>query len=379
MKLIRYWKRSYKALGILILLALAFGAGFWVNGRLRDPDEKLIEAAFRVISNDAIYNQQSDQELSYAAVRGMLATIDDPYAELIEPEAAQNFNTTFTGQTGVVGLYAENKSGQVVISIVFPGGPAEQAGLQVGDVILAIDDVDLDKDSDSSETGLMIRGSPGSTVHLKILRGDQALEFDIIRQVREYVDSRMLPEGVGYVSLNAFNRTASQQMKEALEALLAQNPTGLIWDLRNNEGGDMLAAQEILSYFVDDGLLFTAELTQDRTVEFIAQGEPIAVDIPLVVLMDETTYSAAETCAAAIAETGRGKTVGSNSYGKGLIQATVPLEEDTLLQLTIARWRSPNGEWYQERGVSPQIEVSDDPSTEVDELMQAALEQFSIR
>ncbi len=148
MKLIRYWKRSYKALGILILLALAFGAGFWFNGRLRNPDEKLIEAAFRVISNDAIYNQQSDQELSYAAVRGMLATIDDPYAELIEPEAAQNFNTTFTGQTGVVGLYAENKSGQVVISIVFPGGPAEQAGLQVGDVILAIDDVDLDKDSE---------------------------------------------------------------------------------------------------------------------------------------------------------------------------------------------------------------------------------------
>ena len=93
--------------------------------------------------------------------------------------------------------------------------------------------------------------------------------------------------------------------------------------------------------------------------------------------MDKTTYSAAETCAAAIAETGRGKTIGSNSYGKGVIQATVPLTDDTLLQMTIAKWRSPNGEWYQERGVTPQIEASDDPATETDELLQAGVKSLS--
>ena len=366
-------------MGIVALCALSFGAGYWINGRLGDPDEKLVGAAYRVISNDSIFNQQPGEELSYAAIRGMLATIDDPYAELIEPEAAQNFNTTFIGQTGVVGLYAENQAGQVVISIVFPGGPADRAGLRAGDVILAIDNEALDEATDSSETGLKIRGSPGSTVHLQILREDQVLEFELVRQVREYVAARMLPGGIGYLSLNAFNRTASQQLKEALEALLAQDPAGLVWDLRNNEGGDMLAAQEILSYFIEDGLLFTAELTQDRTVQFRAKGKAIAADLPLVVLMDETSYSAAETCAAAIAETGRGKTVGSNSYGKGLIQATIPLLDDTLLQLTIARWRSPNGEWYQNRGVPPQIEARDDPDTEEDELLQAALELFSDR
>jgi carboxyl-terminal processing protease len=166
-------------------------------------------------------------------------------------------------------------------------------------------------------------------------------------------------------------------MKDAIQALMAQNPTGLIWDLRNNEGGDMQAAQDILSYFIKDGLLFTADLTQGRSVQFLAKGNPIAADIPLVVLMDKTTYSAAETCAAAIAETGRGTTVGTNSYGKGVIQATIPLMDNTLLQMTIAKWLSPRGEWSQGRGVAPQIEVNDDPSTEADEPLQKAIEVLS--
>lgn len=367
-------KQLFKVLGIIALCVVSFGTGIWINERRGSSDERLIDAAYRLVSNDSLFNQQTGRELSYAAIRGMLGTIDDPYAELIEPEAAHNFTNTFTGQTGVVGLYAENKAEQVVISIVFPNGPADNAGLRVGDVILAIDGINLDKDADSSETGLMIRGLPGTTVHLKILRDGQVLEYDLIRQPREFVTSRMLPEGIGYITVNAFNRTASQQMKLALEALMAQKPIGLIWDLRNNEGGDMQAAQDILSYFIEDGLLFTAELTRGRTVEFRAKGNAIAVEIPLVVLMDKTSYSAAETCAAAIAETGRGKTIGSNSFGKGLIQATVPLLDDTLLQMTIAKWRSPNGEWYQERGVPPQIEVIDDPATETDELMQNAVE-----
>jgi len=158
-------------------------------------------------------------------------------------------------------------------------------------------------------------------------------------------------------------------MKLALDELLRQEPIGLIWDLRNNEGGDMFATQEILSYLIDDGLLFSAELSRQRNVKFSAQGDAFAKDIPLVVLIDETTYSAGETAAAAVAELGRGSVIGSSSYGKGIIQATMPIRDDVLLQMTIAKWLSANGEWYHERGVPAEIEVLDDPFTGIDDVL----------
>lgn len=366
----KYW---FNIFGILILCGISFGAGWWVNEGSGTPGEKLVKTTYREVSSESIFNPQSDTELSYAAIRGMLTTIQDPYAELIEPEAAQNFNNTFSGKTGVVGLYTATKAKQVVISIIYPNGAAEQAGLHVGDVLLAIDGTPLDQDTNSSETGLMIRGVPGTTVHLKTQRDGQVIEYSLVRKEQEFVTSRMLPEGIGYISLIAYNTTASQQMKRAIEAIVPQKPVGLIWDLRNNEGGDMQAAQEILSYFIDNGLLFTAQLTSGRTVEFRAKGGAIAANIPLVVLIDKTTYSAAETSTAAIAETGRGKTIGSKTFGKGVIQATMPLLNNTMLQMTVAKWLSPKGEWFHGRGVSPQIEVTDDPATPADEVLQKAV------
>jgi carboxyl-terminal processing protease len=111
----------------------------------------------------------------------------------------------------------------------------------------------------------------------------------------------------------------------------------------------------------------------------MAKGDAISPETPLVVLMDESTYSAAETAAAAILESGRGTTVGSSSYGKGLIQATLALKKDALLQITIAKWLSSNGEWYHERGVTPQIFVEDNPDTEIDEVLERAVEYIQTK
>jgi len=374
MKIKKNKKRLLNGLWIIALCAAWFGIGWVANTRLGNTDLKLINAAYQLITSESLFNDQSSRELAYGAIRGMLSSINDPYAELIEPAAAKDLIDTFAGKTGVIGLYAENQGGQVVVLIVFPGGPAEIAGLQAGDVILSIDGRPLDKDSDSSETGLLIRGAPSTPVLLEIQRDGKVLDYQITRQEREFVASRMLSDGIGYITLNAFNAVASQQMKHSLQDLLEQKPAALVWDLRNNEGGDMQAAQEILSFFIEDGLLFTAELTQDRSVQFFPKGDPLAAYLPMVVLIDHSSYSAAETAAAAIAETGRGRTVGSNSYGKGLIQATLHLGEDTLLQMTIAKWLSTGGEWYHNRGVAPQIQVIDDPATEVDEVLQKAVQ-----
>lgn len=366
-------KHWFSILGIFILCGLSFSAGWWVNEKTGDPNAKLIETAYQKISNESFFNSQTNQELAYEGIRGMLAAVDDPYAALIEPEAAQNFSNTFSGKTGVVGLYTTNKKSKVEISIVYPNGSAEKAGIRVGDILLAIDGKKLAADTNSSEAGLMMRGVIGSKVRLEIQRGEKTQEFELVRQEQQFVTGEMLPEGIGYVSLIAFNQTASKQMGTILKDLLAQNPIGLIWDLRNNEGGDMQAAQDILSYFINDGRLFTAVLTADRQVEFRAEGKAIANELPLVVLIDKTTYSAAETCAAAVNDLGRGKTIGSETYGKGVIQATLAISNDTMLQMTVAKWLSPNGVWYHGKGVLPQIGMTDDPNTEEDEILQKGI------
>lgn len=367
-------KGLINAVWILGVCAVWFAIGWVANNRLRSADLRLIESAYRLMANDSIYNPLSRRELAYAAVRGMASSVEDPYAELIEPEAAKDLLDAFEGKTGVVGLYAENQDGQVVVLTVYPDSVAEKAGVMVGDVILAVDGRKLDKDSDSSETGLLIRGPAGEAVVLEIERAGKVLEIEMVRQERAFVRVEMLPEGMAYIALDAFNVVASERMKTELERLKALNPQGLVWDLRNNEGGDMQAAQTMLSYFIDDGPLFSVELTQERRMQFLAKGEVIFPEIPMVVLMDGSTYSAAETCAAAIAERGRGVTVGSNSWGKGLIQATTPLLKDTLMQFTIAKWYSVDGSWYQEVGVTPMVAVVDDPETAVDELLAKGVE-----
>ncbi len=185
----------------------------------------------------------------------------------------------------------------------------------------------------------------------------------------------MLPEGVAYIGQYTFTLNAAQEMKQALQALLAQHPKGVIWDLRSNGGGSMNTARDILSYFVEDGVLFTAELKNGEKKQYQAQGEAIAPDIPLVVLVGEHTYSAAETAAVAIQERGRGVVIGGKTYGKGTIQNTIPLIEECMLHLTIARWLSPTGQWYGDgRGVTPDIAASDDEDTEEDEVLQFAVD-----
>jgi carboxyl-terminal processing protease len=358
-----------------VICATWFAIGWIVRGTRLGPEVQLVEQTrHRLLSEYPAEPPPTTRELTYAAIRGMLGKIGDPYAALLTPPASERFQQDFAGQSGVIGLFPEKQDGKMVVSVVFPDEPAYQAGLRVDDVILSVDGVEFNADTSENEAILMIRGPVGEPAHFVIQRGEEILEFDAVRQPRAIVSARMLPEGIGYLTQYTFTANASQQMKQALEGLLANNPTGLIWDLRSNGGGSMEAAQQILSYFIPDGLLFTAELKGGKTREFMATGDAIAADLPLVVTIGERTYSAAETAAASIAERGRGVLIGGVTYGKGVIQATYPLAQDVLLQMTVAKWLSPTGQWYHGRGVTPGIAMDDDESTEQDEVLQFAVE-----
>ncbi len=358
---------------LLILCAVWFLIGWALRGWLLEPDVVLIEHVRQRLLSDYPGEVPATRVLTYAAIRGILRRVD-PYAALFEPEVSRRYLEDFAGQTGIVGLSAEVQNGQLVVSGVLPGGPADRAGLRPGDIILSVDGVAIDESTTETEASVLIRGPVGTAAQFVVKRGDEILKFDPMRQDRAITSTQMLDGEIAYLALRVFTTNAPQEVKTALQELLTQRPKALIWDLRGNSGGSMEATQAILSYFIKDGLLFTAELKWGRQTPFMAQGEEIASDIPLVVLIDEGTYSSAETAAAAIRDRARGILIGSTTHGKGTIQTTIPLIEDSMLHFTIAKWLSPTGQWYEEVGVAPDIVVSDNPSTNEDEALQFALD-----
>jgi carboxyl-terminal processing protease len=183
----------------------------------------------------------------------------------------------------------------------------------------------------------------------------------------------MLDDETGYLFLSAFTQNAPQKVRTALHDLLEQHPTVLIWDLRDNRGGSMEAAHQIISYFIEDGLLFTAELKGATQQQFMARGDAVAATIPVVVLINSETQSAAEAAAAAIQEHQRGVLIGAQTHGKSEIQTTVPLGDGSLLHYTIGKILSPTGQWYQGRGVTPDVIVNDERDGQSDAILEAAL------
>jgi carboxyl-terminal processing protease len=221
---------------------------------------------------------------------------------------------------------------------------------------------------------LHLAGPIGSTAHLVVQRGTEQLEFDVTRQDKTQVSARMLDDSTGYLFLSAFTDTAPQKISAALEDLLQQHPKAIIWDLRDNRGGSTEAAQKILSNFIQDGLLFTAELKGGTPKQFLAQGSAIVSTAPIVVLVNGETYSSAEAAAAAIQERKRGVIIGAQTHGKSEIQTSVPLSDGSLLHYSIGKMLSPTGQWYQGRGLTPNVVVKDERDGPSDAILGAAVE-----
>jgi carboxyl-terminal processing protease len=184
----------------------------------------------------------------------------------------------------------------------------------------------------------------------------------------------MLDGNIAYFAQHTFTSNSPAEVTAVLQEFVEQGAQGIIWDLRSNGGGSMEAAQANISAFIEEGLLFQIELKGGEIRQIEATGEALAGDIPLVILVSGTTFSAAETAAASIQEHGRGVLIGDTTYGKGTVQTTLPMPEGTAVQFTIAHWLSPNGEWFDGRGVEPDIKVIDNPETSEDEVLSSAIE-----
>jgi carboxyl-terminal processing protease len=360
---------------IVVLCAVWFLIGWIAHNWLQPSDTILVDQARQALQNEYPANVPANRELTYAAIQGMLDSIKDPYAQLLDPAVGRAYLADFAGDLGVVGLSPQKRDGQIVIDQVFPGQAADIAGLKAGDIISSVDGVEFDATVTEAQAAMLyIAGPVGTTARFVVRRGDKVLSFDVPRQDKTQLAAHLLADGIAYLSLPAFTQNAPEKFRAALQGLLAQQPKALIWDLRDNRGGSTEAAQQILSYFINEGVLFSAELKGGIQQPFNALGGALAANIPLVVLVNNRSYSAAEAAAAAIQERQRGILIGTQTHGKAEIQTTLSLTDGSLLHYSIGKLLSPDGHWVEGRGVTPDIVVSDDRSAQKDPVLDSAVE-----
>lgn len=299
-------------------------------------------------------------ELSYEAIDGITFLLDDEYTGLMDPETAAAFNEGLSGSfEGIGARVSEAPDGGVRIEEPFEGQPAWNAGLRRGDVILAVDGVDITR-MDLGEAIKLIRGPKGTKVRLLVQSpGQEPREVEIVRDRISIpvVEYRMLDNGIAYLRLGEFSSPATRQVRKALKELLANDPAGLILDLRGNPGGFLHTAVDISSEFIGDGVILVERFKDGREQVYRANGRGIATDVPLVVLVDEASASASEILAGAVQDNGRGILIGTPTFGKGSVQVPHELSDGSLLRVTTALWFTPGGRQINGQGLDPDIEV----------------------
>jgi carboxyl-terminal processing protease len=329
------------------------------------PDEQESFAVFweawHVLEQEFYGDLPSESELPYAAIEGVIDEAGDPYTAFLDPVHAEILSSDLSGSFEGIGATVRIRpDGKLEVVQPLPSGPAIQAGLRAGDVILGVDGVTLEGMS-LYEAISLIRGPAGTNVRLLIERAqvDEPFELGVERARIELpvVESEMLDGGIGYVRLSEFGETATTKLVASLRALNAQEPRAYIFDLRGNGGGYLHTAIEVTSQFIARGPIAIERFKDGREESHWAIPGGLALDVPLVVLVDGGSASASEIAAGAIQDTGRGVLIGTTTLGKGSVQVAHTLSDGSQLRVTIARWFTPNGRAIHGQGLEPDIQV----------------------
>jgi carboxyl-terminal processing protease len=351
-----------RRVGLALLIAVIVGLGLWNITATRGQSGSgalapLIQAYDRIRANFYPPERVNDQELLYGGIRGIVGELDDPYSRFLTPEEYQRFsNIDLNGEFVGIGVQIAIRDGRLVVIAPLASAPAERAGIRTGDVILEIDGrptegITLD------EAVELLRGERGEPVLLKVEHEDGTIEeITIVRDRIEVnpVDYRLEGEGIGYIRITTFNRKAAAEADRALRELIdSEGVEGLILDLRSNPGGLLDEAIAVASQFIDRGpILKTTDRFGNRA--YTTQGNDLP-DLPLAVLIDRGTASAAEILAGAIQDHQMGVLVGERSFGKGVIQTPFTLSDGSAVIITTAEYTTPNGHRVQDLGLVPDI------------------------
>ncbi len=395
------------ALGLAAVVgALLFIGGYLVGGSgggtgCAAPDEEF--AAF-CEAYDRLQREYVDdldeQELAEGAIQGMFQYgVGDPNSGYMAPDQYDQALGDLSGSFGGIGAEMavtntddpEDIAGcaelsatcRLVVVAPLAGTPAEEAGILAGDFVIAVNGDPVDG-STMNDQITQIRGEPGTEVTLTIEReGEAPFDVTITREeiVLQEVEARLLDGHIGYIALNAFSAQASEQFATSLAGLLEDGADQIVFDLRDNPGGYIEAAQEIASQFIDSGLIFTQESAGNDVREYPSTGDGVATsdDLPVVVLVNGGTASSSEIVAAALQEAGRATIIGEPTFGKNTVQVWSRLENGGGVRITISRWFTPGHNSVAPDGIQPDISAARaaDTPPEEDPVLDAALEHLA--
>ncbi|HEX6927475.1 MAG TPA: S41 family peptidase [Longimicrobiaceae bacterium] len=343
-------KRTF--LGPVLVALVAFISGGWLlqhqvavaNG----VDERIFNEILSRVARDYV-DEHSQEELYQMAVDGLLYELGDPHTSFMSREAYEDLRVQTTGEYGGLGIQIAERGGWITVIAPLPGTPAERAGLRAGDRIIEVEGKSTEGWSDEDAVKVL-RGPKGSPVSIRIARPgvDEPIPFTIVRdeiRVKSVQYAYMLQPGIGIARLNVFAETSTSELQRAIEDLRSQGMKGLILDLRTNPGGLLDQGVQVADLFLEPGQTIVETRGRDpRDNETFTAAKPdLLPGIPMVVLVDEYSASAAEIVAGALQDHDRALVIGSPTFGKGSVQTLFPLSGGNFLKMTTGRWYTPVG------------------------------------
>lgn len=366
--------------GALIVLS---GAGIVSCGVRLSKDassEEKVEALKKLI--DEKYMGEVDEDaLKEGLYKGYLQGLDDPYSVYYDEEETKELYETTEGEYSGIGavLSQDLKSGVITLVQIYEDSPADKAGLKDEDILTKVGTLDV-TGMDLSEVVTYIKGEKGTEVELTVLRGEDADEVTVTA-VRDTVEAQtveyeMLEDQIGYLAVSEFDSVTYGQYEEALEALSDHGMEGLVVDLRNNPGGNLNTVCDMLDLVLPEGTIVYMEDKEGKRQTY-SSDDAHQLDVPMAVLVNGNSASASEIYAGAIQDHEAGTIVGTQTYGKGVVQQIFDLGDGTSVKLTIAEYFTPKGRSINGEGVTPDLEVEyepDEKDPEADNQLEAAAE-----
>ena len=331
---------------------------------------------------DRFYIGDVDEaDLSEGVYKGYIEGLGDPYSVYYDEEETKQMSESLSGEFGGVGalMSQDRETGVITVLQVYDGSPAQEAGMRDGDTLYKVEGEEVTGE-DLSDVVSKVKGEKGTQVTLTVLRADTGdeEELTITRDTIEAqtVSHEMKENNVGYIRITEFDTVTYEQYKEALEDLEDQGMERLIVDLRSNPGGNLDTVCDILDLMLPEGLIVYTEDKNGEREEYTSDEEN-QFDKPLVVMMNGYSASASEIFAGAIQDYGLGQIVGTQSYGKGVVQSVFDLQDGTSVKLTIAEYFTPNGRSIDGEGITPDVEVEyqyDENNPDADNQLEKAME-----